>query len=485
MARASQRWLALLERRAWLRSLTLFVAAFGVLAALSGAQWNTASRDNHFVHMATGWLHGDVALKGRPPGYCDAKARAAKRCTGHRFDDWSVVTTLELADGTSLRGFPCRTRGCAAERRQTRNERWWVIGQGWTDFGPREIVTRTESWYVSFPPGPAVAILPVVAVAGLRTPDVLLTLLFGALIPVVMVRLLDRERTCDGGRGREHLWIAAAWTLATPAVLLAANGRVWFTGQIVGALALVLYLDAAWRARRPAWAAIWLGLAIACRPINHLPAVLVFGFWWWQTGRDRVALLRFVLPLAVIGLALAWFNWIRFEDPLEFGHRFLETRWQARIQEFGLFSLSYVPRNLQCLLTLLPQWTSDAPYLRASIHGTALWFGSPWLVLAPAHRQAFAGRGVLWIAALASALPSLAYQNSGQVQFSYRFAVDWLPLLLTAMALGGAASRRGFRLLVVVGALVQGFGAWEFARAPGKLFVVDPVGWPFEAELED
>jgi hypothetical protein len=485
VARARGRVVALFERWPLLRAAAVYLVAFAVLAVLSGGQWKGASRDNHFVHMAQGWLHGELALPGRPPGYCDAKARAAKTCSGHRFDDWAIVTTLERADGSRVRGFPCRTHDCADARRKTRVERWWILGGGWMDFAPREITGRTETWYVSFPPGPAVVLLPAVAAFGLRTPDVLLTLLLGALIPVVLVRMLDRERTRAGGRGREHLWIAVAWTLATPAALLAANGRVWFTGQIVGALALVLYLAASWRARQPVWAAIWLGLAIACRPINHLPAVIVFGFWWWHTGRDRAALLRFAVPLLAIGLSLAWFNWVRFDDPFEFGHRFLETRWQTRIQEFGLFSARYVPRNLQCLLTLLPQWSADAPHLRASIHGTALWLGSPYLLLAPLHRQAFVGRGALWLAVLASALPSLAYQNSGQMQFSYRFAVDWLPMVLLAMAFAGAASRRRFHLLVLLGALVQGFGAWQFARAPGRLFVTDPLGWPFEAELEE
>lgn len=466
------------------RAFAVFVVAFAVLAVLSGKQWSGASRDNHFVHMAQGWLEGRVALQGRPPGYCDAKARAAKECTAHRFDDWALVTTLDLADGTTVRGFSCRTSECIETRKKTRVERWWIVGEGWRDFGRGEITARAEVWYVSFPPGPAVVLLPFVAIFGLATADVLLTLLLGALIPVVLVRMLDRERGTEAGKGREHLWIAAAWTLATPAVLLAANGRVWFTAQIIGALALVLYLSAVWRLRSPVWAAVWLGLAIACRPINHLPCVIVFAWWWWHGGRDTRAAIRFAVPIVAIGIALAWFNWIRFDDPFEFGHRFLETRWQARIQDVGLFDLSYLSRNLQCMLTLLPQWSADAPHLRASIHGTALWLGSPWLLLAPLHRERFEGRAVLWFAALLSAVPSLLYQNSGQIQFGYRFAVDWLPLVVVAMAFAGAASRRRFQALVVVGALFHCWGAWQFARAPGRLFVTDPRGWPFEAELE-
>lgn len=171
--------------------------------------------------------------------------------------------------------------------------------------------------------------LPAVAALGLQTPDVLLTCLAAALIPLVLVQLLDRERGTASGRGREHLWLAVAWTFAGPACLLGANGRVWFTAQVFGALALVLYLSAAWNARRPAWTGLWLGLAVACRPINMLPAIVVFALEWRREGRRPAAALRFLAPLLVIGGLLAWHNFVRFGSPFEFGHRFLEIRWQA------------------------------------------------------------------------------------------------------------------------------------------------------------
>jgi len=468
--------------RAHARVLVVFVIAFAGLAILSGKQIGKTSRDAHFVHLAQGWLEGRLALPDKPPGWCDSESRSQGRCDRHRFDDWAVVWTLELGDGTVLRGYPCRLPEC---KRRDGIETWWVLGRGWTEIDRRDIATRHDTWYVSFPPGPAAVLAPFVAVFGLRTPDILLTILAGALIPLVLVRLLDRERGTDGGKAREHLIAAAAWTFGSPAVLLAANGRVWFTAQVFGALFLVLYLSASWRARRPALAGLWLGLAIACRPINHLPAAIVFLWFWWKRGRDRDALVRFAVPLVVIGVAVAWHNWARFEDPFEFGHRFLEVRWQARMQEFGMFSPRYLARNLECLLTLMPQWQAAMPLLRVSIHGTALWLGSPWIVLAALARERFEGRAVLWIAAVGSAIPSLLYQNSGQIQFSYRFAVDWLPLVLVAIAMGGGLRRwRIATVLVVFAIAFQSWGAWHFARMPGRLFVQDPPGWPFEDELD-
>ncbi len=114
----------------------------------------------------------------------------------------------------------------------------------------------------------------------------------------------------------------------------------------------------------------------------------------------------------------------------------------------------------------------------------ALWLSTPWVLLAPLGRDRFAGRGVLWLAALLSAAPSLLYQNSGQLQFSYRFAADWLPLVLVAMAFGGAARRKAFPIAVVLAIAIHAWGAWQYTRAPGRLFVGDPPGWPFERELE-
>jgi hypothetical protein len=195
--------------------------------------------------------------------------------------------------------------------------------------------------------------------------------------------------------------------------------------------------------------------------------------------------LRFLAPLCTVGLLLAWHNWVRFESPFEFGHRFLEIRWQARMQEVGMFSLEYLPRNLQCLLWLAPQVSEQAPYVRVSIHGMALWLSSPWVLAVAAARQRFPQRWGLVLAMVGMAAPSLLYQNSGQIQPVYRFAADWLLLLVLLLAFGGAARRRWFAVLVIAGVLVNVWGAWGFARKPGRLFVSDPIGWPFEGELED
>jgi hypothetical protein len=491
--RERPQWHTKLLDRNYAAPLAAFLVALLGLCMLAGTErLAKPSHDNHYVHLANSWLHGQLSHDGKPAGYCTPELRRAKQCKRHSYDDWARVWTLELRDGSRVRGFPCMTRDCLALKR-TGTEAWLLLGvdHELRELARRDIVSREETWYISFPPGPALAMLPVVAARGLETRDVWLTCIFAALIPVVLLRLFDRERGLPDGwgpRGREHLWAIAAWTFASPAAFVGANGRVWFTAQICGALCLCLYISMSWNCRRPALAGLCLALAVSCRP--HLAFALPFfmGEWWRETsGRDRMlAALRFATPLAVIGAALMAHNYARFEDPLEFGHRFLDIRWQQRMQEVGMFSSEYLGRNLRVAFSLMPVWRDgpwDGRLPRVSMHGSSVLLGAPWVLALGLARERCPQRLGLLLAAFAVAVPSLLYQNSGQIQFSYRFAVDWLPLVLVAIVFGGGAKRPWFPLLVGLGAMWELYGAWMFGRRPGQLFVTDPLGWPFEDEL--
>jgi hypothetical protein len=469
------------------RALLVFVIAFVVLCGFAGTnKLFRPSANNHFVHLADGWTHGRLAVDGDPPGYCSKERRRAHECRRHGHDDWAVLHTLELEDGSELRGYPCQTTDCDTIRREERLDPWYVPGEGWVKLERRSYEKVGRTWYVSFPPGPAVLMWPFVAIWGLGFWDVLFTCFCGALIPAVMLSMLDRVRGVEDGHGRVHLWAVAAWTLASPALFLAPNASVWFTAQIVGALMLVIYVSCAWDLERPAIAGLALGLATASRPFM-LFAVVLFGLEWHRAGRPREAAIRFIAPLAAIGIALAAHNYVRFADPFEFGHRFLDIRWQARMQEVGMFSTDYLARNLRCMLTLLPASHSEFPFFKVSIHGSALWLGAPWLAALVVSRTRFAQRAALLAAVFAIAIPALLYQNSGQLQYTYRFAADWLPLMLLVVVFGGGARRKWFPALVIAGALFQGWGAYHLQRkrGPAKIFVADPLGWPFEHELDE
>ena len=75
---------------------------------------------------------------------------------------------------------------------------------------------------------------------------------------------------------------------------------------------------------RLAWASAWLALAIAARPnLGLLFAIHLAAIWIAIKGRRAVvkALLVAMIPLVIAGSALLYYNYARFHDPFEFGHR--------------------------------------------------------------------------------------------------------------------------------------------------------------------
>ena len=448
---------------------------------MAGASLLKSSENLHHAYQAQNWLDGRLTLAGTPPGYCDAALRRKGVCKQARHDDWAVVTSIELEDGTSFRGHECKTEACRAIRRGGK-EAWVDLAGRVREVDRREVTSRKRDWFVSFPPGPALLFLPFVALFGVQILDVLITVCIASLAPMLLVRALDRIR---GQNASEHLWAALALVAASPFAFVASHGNVWFTAQVVACVALMGYLGSASEAKEPVRAGLWLALALATRP--HLAfACLWFFAEWRRGGGDRATLIRFAVPIVLVGSALALHNYLRFENPFEFGHRFLDIRWQARMQEHGQFATTYLLRNLRCAFWLWPQLHSEAPFFKVSLHGSALWLGAPWLAAVSwSGRELFRGRAIgLWLCAFILAVPALLYHNSGQRQFSYRFALDWLPLVIVALAMRDAFARRSVQALILAGAIYESVGAWHFERSPAQIFVVDPLGWPFQDEFK-
>jgi hypothetical protein len=186
----------------------------------------------------------------------------------------------------------------------------------------------------------------------------------------------------------------------------------------------------------------------------------------WRLGpQGRVRkLVLFAIPLVAIGAVAAWYNFVRFHEITEFGHSYLAVRQQAQIERYGLFDLHYLGRNLAVALTLLPELRPTAPFVTISGHGLAMWVTTPALLLLlwPSLKNRW--HLPLWLTVAAVAAFSLLYQNSGWVQFGYRFSLDYMVLLVLLLAIGGRPLTRFAKALIVVGIVVNFFGAITFAR---------------------
>ncbi len=82
----------------------------------------------------------------------------------------------------------------------------------------------------------------------------------------------------------------------------------------------------------------------------------------------------------------------------------------------------------------------------------------------------------LLVSALLVALPTLFYQNTGWVQFGYRFSNDYAPLLFVALAIAGPPLRGSFMLASAFAVIVNFFGALTFGRPEhAKFYVIEPT----------
>jgi len=410
------------KRSVW-ESVRIPVFIYLVFAVIYGVlMWNrlfTVSSDNHFVYLAESLLHGRLGMLTKVP----------------HLNDWAQYN---------------------------------------------------NKWYVSFPPFPAVLMMPGVAIWGMGFLDRLFAFLFAPLGPALFYVLLDVLRA--RGRIERRTWelvtLSAVYGLSTVYFFSAVQGTTWFVAHMIGGVLMTLYMLASLDAKRP----ILAGLALGCAFATRTPMLFAFPFFLYEVMRssrsDRageatgiVAYLRsldwgrtirktllFGVPVAVIVLLIMLMNYARFDDPFEFGHKYLEVRWAPRIEKWGLFNYHYLGRNLMVIFSLLPWLTPSPPYVQISTHGLALWFTTPLFLYAlwPNKRDGFMN-ALIWSAIL-TAIPSLFYQNSGWVQFGYRFSLDFTQFLLMMIALGGRRFGKLFFALAAFALCVNLFGAVTFDR---------------------
>ena len=340
-------------------------------------------------------------------------------------------------------------------------------------------------WYVSFPPFPAVLMLPFVAATGLAFNDVAFTLPFAAANVALLYRLLRRIQEVEGGTRSEwdHAVLALVFGFGTLAWSCSIRGEVWFTAEVVGVTFTLLYLYAALRAAHPVLA----GTALACGSFCRTPIAFSAVFFVLEAaaagGPVRLANLRaaigdrerrkkiahrlalFAAPIAVLAAPILWMNQVRFGSPFEFGHSHLyANRVNADIRAHGLFSFHYLARNLRSAFLLLPQLDLEPLRLRYDPNGMSLFVTTPLFALLLFPRERPRLWRPLWIAAAAVAIPGFFYQNNGWQQFGFRFSLDYTPHLIVLLALSGRALDGIFWLLAAIGVAVNAWGAAAFNR---------------------
>ncbi len=442
------------RRRGWVLVLAIYALCTVSFVVLAGDRLDRHTMNDHFAVQAEVWREGRWYLTEE-----DIVGRQ-RRGELDMHNDWAVARHVDPATG------------------------------------------KTEVRYFnSFPVFPAVLMYPFVAAAGSAVVfrDALFVVAIAGVGPALLFLALEKLRR-DGRNPRSMLanaGLASLFALGTVYFFTAVQGSVWFAAHVVGVGLTCGYILASVSSARLLWCLVagalvgadfhtrtptLLGVALfayeSARASLRAP-VRADGTLWERAGDawaklEKPKLLTrwtfFAAPILVAIWVTFRINQARFGDAWEFGHTLLNVAWMDRVRRWGLFSYHYLSRNLTCAFTLLPilnpaKHPAGVGRVQFSAMGLALWVTTPlylWL-LWPKVKGAL--HWALWLTVLPIAALDLTYQNSGWLQFGYRFSNDFAPYLFVLLALGGRPFGGLFRLAAAFSVAINYFGAVSFQRA--------------------
>jgi len=227
-------------------------------------------------------------------------------------------------------------------------------------------------FYLYFSPLPVVLFyVPFRLLAGAYPPDSLAATLFVSWAFLVCVAFA--RRALPGTRVPFAVWVLLIG-LGNVVPLMLRSVRAYEVAAAAGmamtasfAYALLRWTETG-ATRYAVWMGVWLGLAIATRP-NLAVLLLVALYVVWKRWRAAAMAL---IPLAVIGIALAAYNYARFDHPLELGMTYqISYAPMWRVPPCSLCSVPEAVRfvnNSVHYVFWAPGFVSEFPYARLQPH---------------------------------------------------------------------------------------------------------------------
>ena len=318
-----------------------------------------------------------------------------------------------------------------------------------------ELVPVNGKYYVVYPPAPAIALMPFVAFWGLNFNQTWGSIFYGALAVAISYFVFARITS--------KKWVVIALTVllgfGTNFFFTSLAGTSWYFSHIMVVFFLALALFEATGKSRP-----WLvALLFSAAFLSRLPVLLAFPlfayFTFKKNPRDwKLNLLIFFLTAGLILTIFGFYNAVRFGSPFQTGYSLIPGVLNEFWYQKGIFSLSYIPRNLRVAFATMPAITPYFPFFLASSFGLAFWISTPALLLLPFIK--FKKWLTLWLiaAVILVFLPSLMHGTPGFTQFGYRFSLDFILFLLILLA--SAFERVGWEIAITFVAISIAINLW-------------------------
>ncbi len=357
-------------------------------------------------------------------------------------------------------------------------EAWWH-GQLALDkdYNYLELAHYKNKVYVSFPPTPTLPQFLLYPFFGVDTPSNLLNTFYAIVGFYLATRLLEVKT------GWKRISVPITAVFGSSLLPMSVCGGVWFQAQMLSfALtisAFLLVYEAKYSTIRIHLGFLCLALSVGCRPFQ----VLYFPVLLWLANQQQVPgsnefhlnykhtiiqSFKFLLLPCIIGSLFFWYNWTRFDNPLEFGHNYLPEFQNAAL---GQFSPDYIPGNFKNSLQL-PYLTEDGKLTFPRFDGMLFFLANPiimiyFLKLHQWKRQQ-TGLNILIITLLLThVILILSHRTMGGWHFGNRYFADIIPVLLLYLRANDFKANYSDVALCLLGVTLNAYGTlWLYLNWP-------------------
>ena len=225
----------------------------------------------------------------------------------------------------------------------------WLKGQVFLDhnYENLELAIYNGHYFVSFPPLPSVFLLPFVIIFGDSIPTNLISFIIFCFCFIIMYKIMKKKNFSE----MYAIMMSLAFTVGTNLISLSMNSGVWFIAQSLNYLLCLLAINA-FLEKKKSLVFLFLSFAVGCRPFSIIYMLMFFIYYVVNDKEEKflIKLKKNIIPLIpsiIIGMIYMWYNYIRFDNVLEFGHNYLPEFLES---PYGQFNFHYLLPNLKDFL---------------------------------------------------------------------------------------------------------------------------------------
>ncbi len=234
--------------------------------------------------------------------------------------------------------------------------------------------------YLYWGPVPALLITPIQFVTHQPIADIYLVyfflcglLIFNSLLLLKLWQLFFADipvRNVVASVFLIGLILPILWALNIPDVYEAAIGAGQFF-LIGGIYFVILAFEKDVKKKYLFLAGLFWACSVGSRAINVLPILFLTAFaifWVWKNQPNWMGTIRLaaslLTPLALGAILIGWYNWARFDSPLEFGLRYQITIYNLNRDMPLTFQSDYLPLNFRAYVLQPFEFISKFPFIQ-------------------------------------------------------------------------------------------------------------------------